>query len=393
MDYSLYFHVPFCKRRCNYCDFYTTTGNESLIPAYIDALIKEFRIVIKDHQKFPIHSIYFGGGTPSLIPADRYEKLLGALYSAFRIDPSCEISLEANPGTLSRNYLRHLRELGFNRISIGVQSTDSFDLMRLDRLHDIEDVLTNLYSARVAGFKNVSLDLIFGLPWQDLSSWRNSLERAIQLRPEHLSVYSLIVEPGTPLHHWYQRGLVAEKDQDVEGEMFELTMTTLKDSGYEHYEISNWHKRTTEKDFRCLHNLQYWRNQPYFGFGPSAHGYVKSIRTVNSSNLVNYIDLVKNETRHNMVFPGGPATISMDSVDRDTQMRDFMMLGLRLIREGVSEQRFQKYYKNPMREIFKNEVSYLLALDLVEWVDEDQEHLRLTPRGVMVANQVFMQFV
>lgn len=393
MDYSLYFHVPFCKRRCHYCDFYTTIGNEALIPAYVDALIKEFRIVTKGRQKFPVHSIYFGGGTPSLIPADQYEKLLGALYTAFCINPSCEISLEANPGTLSRNYLRRLHELGFNRLSIGVQSTDSFDLMRLDRRHDIEDVLSSLYHARVAGFKNISLDLIFGLPWQDLRRWQNSLERAIQLSPEHLSIYSLIIEPGTPLHHWYQRGWVAEKDQDLEGEMFEWTMTALKDAGYEHYEISNWHKQTPGKDFRCLHNLQYWRNQPYFGFGPSAHGYVESVRTVNVSNLGNFINIFKEGEHKDLVFPGGPATILMEPVNRSTQMKDFMMLGLRLIGEGVSEQRFQKSFNNPMGQVFRNEIAYLLAFDLVEWVAADQGRLRLTPRGVMVANQVFMQFI
>ena len=393
MTYSLYFHVPFCQRRCHYCDFYTTTGNDGLIPNYVDALINEFRIAIKGSDKLPVHSIYFGGGTPSLISALGYEKLIAALSTAFIVTDDCEISLEANPGTLSFDYLHHLYDLGFNRISLGVQSTDSFDLQRLDRIHTIDAVLSSVYHARKAGFRNINLDLIFGLPWQDLESWGHSLARAIQLEPQHFSIYSLIIEPGTPLFGWYERGLIAEKDQDLEAEMYELTMAMLKDAGYEHYEISNWRKNSPKADFRCRHNLQYWRNQPYFGFGASAHGYVDGKRTVNLPNLFNYLDVMKENQPDAYSFPAGPATTSVTPVDLQTQMRDFMMLGLRLVQEGVSESRFMRLYGKSMRRVFAEELSHLLTLNLIQWVDDDHQQLRLTLRGIMVANQVFMQFV
>lgn len=393
MNTSLYFHVPFCKKRCHYCDFYTTTGTEALIPTYVDGLIKEFRVVTRSRVKIPVHSIYFGGGTPSLISVNGYQRLLVEISHRFDLCTNCEISLEANPGTLSPEYLEDLQSLGFNRISLGVQSTDAFDLTRLDRIHSIDDVLSSLNNARKAGFNNISLDLIFGLPWQDLESWKNSLERAIQLRPEHLSVYSLIIEPATPLYYWYLHGLIEEKDQDLEGEMYEYAISRLESAGYEHYEISNWRKRNTDKDYRCLHNLQYWRNQPYFGFGASAHGYVDGVRIVNSPNLVNYLERVKNEEPYVIKYPGSLATVSMDVVDRETRMKDFMMLGLRLVREGVSEKRFQSLYGESMRRVFNYEISTLITQKLVEWGDGDQRRLRLTPRGIMVANQVFMQFV
>ena len=393
MSYSLYFHMPFCQRRCHYCDFYTTTGNEGLIPNYVDALINEFRIAVRGNNKLPVRSVYFGGGTPSLISALGYEKLISAVVKEFALSDDCEISLEANPGTLSLNYLRHLNAIGFNRISLGVQSTDSFDLQRLDRIHTIDEVLSSVYHARMAGFQNINLDLIFGLPWQDLRSWEHSLQRAIQLKPQHFSIYSLIIEPGTPLFGWHERGLITEKNQDLEAEMYELTMAMLKDAGYEHYEISNWRKLSLKEDFRCRHNLQYWRNQPYFGFGANAHGYVDGKRTVNISNLVNYLDVMKKNQPDAYPFPAGPATTSVTPVDFQTKMRDFMMLGLRLVQEGVSEMRFNRLYGKSLKHVFAEELSYLLTHKLIQWEDADHQQLRLTPRGVMIANQVFMQFV
>ena len=391
MSYSLYFHIPFCKKRCHYCDFYTTTGLEDYIPAYIEALIKEIRIGIRAKCRLPVHTIYFGGGTPSLLPVKSYERLIKEISSVFNLADDVEISLEANPGTLSLQYLRELRNLGFNRISLGVQSTNDFDLIRLDRIHCVEDVLSSLSHARLAGFENISMDLIFGLPWQDLGSWQRSLARALHLKPEHFSIYALIIEPGTPLYGWYERGLLAEKDQDLEGDMYELAIEQLADAGYEHYEISNWYYPRDGKDFRCRHNLQYWRNGPYFGFGAGAHGYVEGVRIVNSPNLLDYLGLCHGESVNKAQYPATSAAISIDSVDRYTQMRDFMWLGLRLVDEGVSTQKFYEQYGESMQNVFSDEISYLLSNGLVTWAEDDM--LRLTARGIMVANQVFMQFV
>lgn len=391
MNHSLYFHIPFCEHRCHYCDFNTFTGKESLIPPYIDALNDEFRIVTSKKPKLDIHSIYFGGGTPSLIPISHYKKLFTTIKASSVLTTDSEISLEANPGTLSLEYLEGLIEVGFNRISIGVQSTDSFDLSRLDRTHSIEDVLKSFRNARKVGFDNINLDMIFGLPWQSLISWEKSLNRVIDLKPDHFSLYSLIVEPGTPLFNWYQKGLIRPQDQDLEGDMFESAMEVLDRSGYHHYEISNWAKRDEKSDYRCRHNLQYWLNQPYLGLGASSHGYAESLRTVNTNTIPDYIAQMKNGDGNHLEFPPSPANVSSTEIDKETQMKDFMLMGLRLVSEGVSRERFESLYGLEMTDIFEVEINTLVDLDLLIWVNEDQ--LRLTKRGVMVANHVFMAFV
>jgi len=393
MNYSLYVHIPFCKHRCHYCDFNTYAGKAALIPAYVDALIKEFRIVSDQNEGLSVHSVYFGGGTPSLIPISLYQKLFKTIKACFMLTDDCEISLESNPATLSFDYLMGLSDIGFNRISMGVQSTDSFDLARLDRIHTINDVLSSFRNARKAGFTNINLDMIFALPWQNLKGWENSLSRAIDLSPEHFSLYSLIIEPGTALHRWYQRGLIATQDQDLEGDMYETSMALMDRAGYEHYEISNWAKEAPEKDFRCRHNLQYWRNKPYLGLGAGSHGYAKAVRTVNTRTIGDYIHRMNQNPTLNFDFPASPATISREEIDNTTQMKDFMMLGLRLVNEGVSSNIFERTYGQSMQVVFKDEIRLLRAQGLLEWVGGGQEHLRLTQRGVMVANQAFMEFV
>jgi oxygen-independent coproporphyrinogen-3 oxidase len=393
MNYSLYVHIPFCQHRCHYCDFITYTGKESLIPDYIEALISELRIVLHYFEKISLHSIYFGGGTPSLIPVGHYDKLMRVLRQEFIVDPLCEISLEANPGTISLGYLRGLHKLGFNRLSLGVQSTDSFDLVRLDRIHTIENVLVAFRDARLAGFENINLDMIFGLPWQDLNSWERSLIRAIDLSPEHFSLYSLIIEPGTPLFYWHQKGLIAQQDEELEAEMYERAMELLQNAGYQHYEISNWAKQQPGSDFRCRHNLQYWLNLPYFGIGVGAHGFVGGFRTENVTTIPEFIHLLGEEDEVEYKFPSTPATIATSEVDQTTQMNDFMWLGLRLVDEGVSIERFYKMYNQSMTAVFGEQIDELLGLGLIKWVDDGNPRIKLTQRGILIANQVFMRFV
>jgi oxygen-independent coproporphyrinogen-3 oxidase len=392
MEHSLYIHIPFCRHRCHYCDFITTAGQEGLLPVYVGALKKELRIVNKDRGKYPVHSIYLGGGTPSLVSVPLLADLLTTISKNFILTEDCEISLEANPGTISSDYLQAIREMGVNRLSLGVQSTDTFDLQRLDRIHTIQDVIDSVGDARSAGFSNINLDLIFGLPWQNLKSWENSLERAIALNPDHFSLYALIVEPGTPLYGWYQHGLIAEQDQDLEADMYNLAMDRLSDAGYTHYEISNWAKIVPERDFRCQHNLQYWLNQPYFGIGVGAHGYIDHVRTVNTPLIPDYIQRMNNQTGR-FPYPQTPGTTSTEIVNVSTQMRDEMMLGLRLVQEGVSRERFRSRFQADMVETFQREIEKLLDVGLVEFVGKDQDRLRLTRRGIPVANQAFMEFV
>ncbi|MDY6846501.1 MAG: radical SAM family heme chaperone HemW [Chloroflexota bacterium] len=393
MNHSLYIHMPFCRHRCHYCDFNTYVGKSALIPAYVDALIKELRIVNRTKQGIPVHTIYFGGGTPSLIPISSYNKIMNAIETNFTLTSDCEISLEANPGTLTLDYLSGLLSLGFNRISIGVQSMDPFDLIRLDRSHSVWDVLESVYHARLAGFGNINLDLIFGLPWQDLETWEKTLSRAIALSPEHFSIYSLIVEPGTPLFAWYQKGLIKRQDQDLEADMYEMALAMLNDAGFDHYEISNWTKNSVTRDTRCRHNLQYWLGYPYLGIGAGAHGFSKGYRTVNVATIQDYIQKLNQNNSPALTFPATPSQIGIEKIDFDTQMSDFMMVGLRLVKEGVSEERFELLFGKSMSEIFKDEISTLIKRGLIEWSVGDERKLHLTKRGMFVANQVFMAFV
>ncbi len=393
MNFSLYIHIPFCLHRCHYCDFNTYVGQNELMPAYFDALINELRIVKKTNPKINFHSIYFGGGTPSIIPLSLYEKLFDEIIGDFCLTNDIEISIEANPSTLSTKFLHGLKQLGFTRISLGVQSTNDLDLERLDRIHTIWDVLDSIHLIRSAGFDNLNLDLIFGLPWQDLNNWENTLSRAIKLDPEHFSIYSLIIEPGTPLSTWYQKGLIHKKNQDLEADMYELTIDMLAQSGYEQYEICNWSKLDTNTDYRCRHNLQYWLGYPYIGVGAGSHGFANSYRTVNTPTIQDYITRCRVIDKVELPFPATPAQITREKNDIRTQMMDFMMVGLRLTKEGVSEERFWQLFGKSMKAVFGYEISNLIQKGLVTWSDGTEHRLHLTERGIMVANQVFMAFV
>ena len=323
-----------------------------------------------------------------------FEKVLEAIRQSYELTADCEISLEANPGTLHADYLKGLHALGFNRLSLGVQSTDSFDLARLDRIHSIQDVLAAVWDARRAGFTNINLDLIFGLPWQDLDSWQNSLQRAIDLQPEHFSLYALIIEEGTALYRWDQKGLIEPQDQDLQADMYELAMAMLAEAGYQQYEISNWAKQAEGADLRCRHNMQYWLNDPYIGVGAGAQGYFDHLRLVNTPNLTDYINRMRNAESAGWALTNTPATISSEFVDPETRMMDEMMLGLRLVQQGVGEVDFQRRYDASMTAVFESELNRLVGLGLLEWVDTgESRRVRLTHHGTMVANQVFMAFV
>ncbi|MFN2304691.1 MAG: radical SAM family heme chaperone HemW [Anaerolineales bacterium] len=393
MNYSVYIHVPFCKHRCHYCDFVTYAGMERLIPDYFDALIKEMQVVLQNSPHLKIQSIYFGGGTPSIVPIVSYQKLFEALLSLSNLSEDCEISLEANPGTLNVKYLEELKRLGFNRLSLGVQSTNNLELLRLDRIHTVDDVLNSVHEAKLAGFANINLDLMFGLPGQALKDWEQSLSRAVVLKPQHFSLYSLIIEPGTSFFKWYQQGLLSLQDQDLEAEMFENAMSILQLAGYEHYEISNWARIDSAADFRCRHNLQYWLNQPYLGFGAGAHGYVDRFRTKNTPVIPDYIHRMNTIGRAKYQFPFSPATLSSTPIDKQTEMNEFMMMGLRLVKLGVSNKRIQNLFGMSIMDAFGEEINKLLAKGLLERFGEESQDFRLSKLGVMLGNQVFMMFV
>jgi len=392
-SHSLYLHIPFCRHRCGYCDFNTYAGQDDLIPAYIEALCREIDLLSASAgSQLAVHTVFFGGGTPSLLPVPGLEKILRALADRFDLLPSVEISLEANPGTLTAGYLRDLVSLGVNRLSLGMQSASPEELLLLERQHDYAEVIQAVTWARQAGLENINLDLIFGLPEQSLSSWQRSLKLALGLHPAHFSLYALTLEHGTPLFHWAARGLLPEPDPDVAADMYEWASDQLEASGYQQYEISNWAAVTPSGELlACRHNLQYWRSLPYLGLGAGAHGFSGQFRTVNVLSPAAYIQRCL--SGQPQPYPRTPATISIQEVDHQAEIAETMMMGLRLTREGVSSSAFEVRFAEKLAIRFQKEIDDLQGAGLLEWSGGEEPSLRLTKAGRLLGNQVFMQFI
>lgn len=388
---SLYIHIPFCRHRCAYCDFNTYAGLEGQIPAYLQALCDEIgRLGAAGGGHLPVHTIFFGGGTPSLLAPRQIAQILAACRQAFAVDAQAEISMEANPGTVSLVSLRGLRAAGVNRLSYGMQSAHPDDLRLLQRQHDTYDVIQAVQWARQAGFDSLSLDLIFGLPFQSLERWRATLELAINLNPEHLSLYALTVESGTPFHRWARRGLIPLPDDDLAADMYEYAGERLARAGFQQYEISNWARVKNDELLACRHNLQYWRNRPYLGFGAGAHGYHSGYRLVNAATVPDYIERCRTEPAK--AFPLGPATVQATPIDRWAEVQETMMVGLRLTREGVPAAGFLERFGVRLEDLFGKDIDRLVRQGLLEWGGE-RETLRLSARGRLLGNAVFRQFV
>ena len=407
--YSLYFHIPFCSHRCAYCDFNTYAGQEELIPAYVDALCKEIRFVgarlpspIRGRAEGEVHTIFFGGGTPSLLTPTQFESVFEAIRDSYTLTEDAEISIEANPGTVSEEDLCELRKIGINRISYGVQSANTEELRMLERAHDFFDVIAAVKSARKAGFQNLNLDLIYGLPEQTLTTWQSTVNRIIDLHPEHISGYALTLEHGTPFGRWASRGILPLPDPDLAAEMYEWLSETLEAGGFIQYEISNWAKTRDEggrrKDdtslsFECRHNLQYWRGFPYLAFGAGAHGYANGYRYANVLRIKTYIDRITNPNPlvSHLPFPLTPATVNHHKQTLRDDMSEFMLTGLRLTREGISADEFQARFGQSMFEVYGKELDELLKLALIE--NGNGERIKITKQGRLLGNQVFMRFV
>lgn len=400
VPYSVYLHIPFCTHRCGYCDFNTYAGQEHRISDYCTALCREIELLREAAgERLPIHTIFFGGGTPSLLPAADLARILDALHAAFDWAPQTELTLEANPGTLSLAYLQDLHSSGVNRLSLGVQSANPEELRLLERQHSYTDVIQAVTWARKAGFDNLNLDLIFGLPHQSLESWQRNMDLALGLHPDHFSLYALTLEHGTPLAHYAARGLVAEPDPDLAADMYEWAGEHLEAAGYTQYEISNWACRDGSGQVRaCRHNLQYWRNLPYLGFGAGAHGYVArahgyagGVRTANVLAPATYIRRCLDGERR--PFPLTPATQTSQEIDLEAEIGETMMMGLRLVQEGVSDAAFTRRFGMSLREKFPEEIRDLCQKGLLEWSGEAGDRLRLTRSGRLLANQVFYRFI
>lgn len=392
---GLYIHIPFCEKKCPYCDFNTYAGLGALFDPTVEALCRELATWGSRLSQPVVDTVFLGGGTPTVLEPHHLEQIFATLHRWFTPSPTWEITAEANPGTVDREKFRLLRQLGVNRLSMGAQSLQPHELRFLGRIHGPQDVYRAFEAARAAGFDNINLDFMFGLPEQRPADWRQTLTAALALQPEHLSLYSLIVEPNTPLYRWVEQGHTPAPDEDQAAQMFEMAMEIMAAAGYLQYEISNWARAGTEHGalgtptLACRHNLIYWRNQEYIGIGPGSHSHLRhqgpdrnqEVRWANHTSVPGYIRRIQ----------GGesPRAFS-EALSPRTAMGESMMMGLRLLREGVSYERFRRHHGVSMQEIFGAEIAQLAAWGLLE---VGEAEVRLTARGALLGNQVFLRFV
>jgi oxygen-independent coproporphyrinogen-3 oxidase len=375
---GVYIHVPFCRHICPYCDFNTYRGLDSLIPRYVDALVRD---ITNGGAGTAAQTLYLGGGTPSLLTPEQIGRILAACREAFVVEPDAEITLEANPTGVDAQWFAGVREAGVNRLSIGAQTFDRRGLRVLGRQHEASDVIAAVGAARAAGFENISLDLIFGWPGQTAEQWRRDLDTILSFPsgpPEHCSLYSLIVEPGTPMADAVTRGVLTVIDDDDAADLYESAMDAMAGAGWTHYEIANWAR---EARFASRHNLVYWRNGAYAAFGAGAHGRIGNERFMNHLKPLTYIEAVES---------GASPHSNSEALSPELQMGETMMLGLRLLEEGVGAAEFEVRHGIALIDRFGEQIAELSGFGLVDW---DGTRLRLTPRGTLLANDVCARFL
>lgn len=388
---SIYLHLPFCRHKCSYCDFNAYAGLDDLQASYSAALVREIELVgTSAGARLPIHSVFFGGGTPSLTPLPQMAAIMAALRQHFSPTDDCEVTLEANPGTVARDYLRGLQALGINRLSLGVQSSHAAELALFERIHSFDEARQAVEDARAAGFDNLSVDLIYGIPRQTLAMWQATLNAVLAWQPDHLSLYALSLEFGTPLHARVDAGEVPRPDDDGAADMYLWADERLTEAGFAQYEISNWARHDPARDLRSRHNLQYWRMQPWLGFGAGAHGYAGGMRYSVVRSPRAYIERMTAGDRQ--TFPRSPAVNQTTPLDDDTLMGEVMMMGLRLTDRGVDAPAFERRFGVALGTRYAAEIDRLTRLGLLAWT-ADSAHLCLTPKGRLLGNQVFSAFV
>jgi oxygen-independent coproporphyrinogen-3 oxidase len=375
---GIYLHIPFCEKKCIYCDFYSVE-NLNLLSDFAELIVKEIEI-FKSESEFVddaiFDTIYFGGGTPSLLEPSQFEKILNSLFKNFKILTNAEITVETNPGTVDKRKLIEFRKTGINRISFGVQSFFDDDLTFLGRIHTSEDALNCVKFAFESGFENVSVDLIFGLPGQDKNKWLANLEKTIELNIPHVSAYNLIVERGTPLYELVKFGKVKIPDDDKQAELYELTIEFFENAGYKHYEVSNFAK----DGFECRHNLKYWQYENYIGFGPSAHSFWINKRWWNVANLEKYVKAINSDK-----LP----IANFEILNKEKMIEEFIYLGLRST--GIDLKKF------------KNKFGFdFLCLEIIDEINElknlnfivvEENFVKLTRKGFMLCDKIAVDII
>lgn len=374
---SLYLHIPFCLAKCSYCDFCSFPGLGALHAPYVRALAAELRAVGARWQCPLLQTLYIGGGTPTALPAAHLQQLLEAVTQAFRMAADAEVTLEANPGTVTLEALEALRKAGVNRLSLGVQSFQPAFLRLLRRIHSAAQAAEAVRLARAAGFANVNLDLIYGLPGQTMADWQADLEAALALAPDHLSLYALTLEPETSLARQVACAEVPEPSAELAAGMYEHAEARLAHAGFDHYELSNWARTPA---LRCRHNLTYWRNLPYAGCGSAAHAWMAGRRQANVGDPREYVARIER---------GESVLAEEEAISPAMERAETMILGLRLV-EGISRAEFHARFGADPAELYPVAIAESVELGLL---DASERHIRLTPRGRLLGNQVFMRFL
>ena len=378
-ELGIYVHIPFCKKKCSYCDFKSFANiEEDMQKKYVEALIKEIKNC-NDDNKHIVTTIYIGGGTPSFIKTDYIKEILDAIYKKWQIKSDVEITIEVNPGTVTKDNLNSYKLMGINRLSIGLQSTNNYLLKKIGRIHTYEDFIETYIIARKMGFENINIDLMLALPEQTLDDLMTSVKKVINLNPEHISIYSLILEENTELWKKVQSGEESTLPDELEREMYWQSKKAFENAGYKHYEISNYAK----KGYESKHNSNCWKQKEYLGFGIAAHSYFNEKRFCNIEKINDYIrNIEKNNFKQNQI-------IEEENRTKEDIAKEYMMLGLRKI-DGVSISEFQRKFElNPLF-YFRFEISKLEQLNLLE---VDLDNIKLTKEGLDLANIVFEEFV
>ena len=407
-ELELYLHIPFCERKCAYCDFLSAPADLPVRISYIKKLQEEIAYYGAQYGEYQVSSIFFGGGTPTILEGYQLAAILETVKEHFNITTDAEITVECNPGTLTAGKAEKLVQAGFNRLSMGLQSADDRELQLLGRIHNFAQFLESYDLARKAGFRNINVDLMSALPGQTLKSWQDTLQKVTALRPEHISAYSLIIEEGTP---FYERFAEDERireegghprllpEEDVERQMYELTETFLHTKGYERYEISNYAK----PGYECRHNCGYWIGKDYLGLGLGASSLVEHQRFQNTSELKTYLEQEYSpqcEGQHERIAEtiqlqeetGLTQTghhIHIETLDKKSEMEEFMFLGLRLM-AGISRQQFEKKFQVTLNSVYGEVLRKLKGEQLIE---EVAGYVRLTEHGIDVSNYVLAEFL
>jgi oxygen-independent coproporphyrinogen-3 oxidase len=362
---GIYIHIPFCVRKCKYCDFYSVAGAEKRLPFFIQSVLDEIQLSSQEFSPGKIRTFYFGGGTPSLLSARDIATILDGIDKQFELDADAEISLEANPGTIPVEHLKGFRAAGINRLSIGAQSFQPDELELLGRIHTVEDIARTMGGARAAGFDNLGLDLIFGLPGQTLEDWQISIHRALKLEPDHISAYALTWSKETQMGRDIESGALAKPEDETISEMYLWTDEILAEAGYLHYEISNF----ARPGFTCRHNKSYWNGMPYLGLGPSAHSYVEGKRFWNVSSLDTYLERIQE---------GESPRAGEEILTPEQERLESISLGLRHI-TGIP----LSLVRNKMDELHQLEQQGLGKIQ--------EDRFSLTVKGYLLADELAMR--